>query len=158
MAQRQVMPSLQQLRYEELAAKVERATHPFGLRTFGEAIDPPIVRVERIGGSIIEFKVKEVVLDGGVLVGRDAAGPLSIPLSEVKTLWRHRYHFGRSALVVGAVILVTTAGMALESDLSVKAIALGGPLLGFWFGLGACVLINQMKVLDDWVLLYDRDS
>src|SRR6185295_11002659 len=130
------MPSLQHLRYEALAAEVERATLPFGLLAsrfhgLGPYTEPLEARLERVDGSLVEFKLREVVLDGGLVLGRDAARqPVEIPLGDVKTVWRRRVHRGRAAAVCAATILAATAALAVASSAPVGAIIFGGLAFG----------------------------
>ena len=155
------MPSLQQVRYEALAAEVERATQPFGglgSRFVGPYTEPIEACVERVDGSLVGFKLREVVLDGGMLVGRDAARqPVAISLADVKALWRRRFHPRNTATVCAATMVATAAVLAVASSAPIGAIIFGGAVFGLPLGGGICVVLNRFKVLSEWALLYDKD-
>lgn len=152
------MPSLQQLRYEALAAAVERATRPLLVRLFGTRVEQLEARVERVDGSTLEFWLKEVVLDGGTLVGRDARKrAVVIPLPEVKRIWRRILHTRRTAAVCAATMAAGSAAVVVWSTAPVAGAILGGAVMGIPAAALISVVLNQFKVLSEWTLLYERD-
>jgi hypothetical protein len=152
------MPSLQHLRYEALAAEVERATRPLLLRLMGLRPEPLPARIERVDGSTVELKLKEVVLDGGGLVGRGAGQAVVIPLPEVKRVWRRRLHIRRTAAVCAATMAAGSAAAVVWSSAPVAGAVLGGAVLAIPAAALFSVVLNQFKVLSEWALLYDRDG
>lgn len=153
------MPSIDQYRHEALAAAVERASRPLLLRLFGLPPEPLPARVERVDGSIVELKLKEVVLDGGSLVGRYAAREVVvIPLPEVKRVWRRRLHARRTAAVCAATMVAGSVATVVWSSAPFTGAILGGAVLGLPVAALISVVLNQFKVLSEWALLYDRDG
>jgi ABC-type cobalamin transport system permease subunit len=151
------MPTLEQLRYEKLAAAVERAGHPWPLRFLSSAGQYVDARVQRLDRSTIEFKLREVVLDGELLAGCDTRERVvTVPLAEVKAVWRRRYHRGRTAAVCGAALAATTAALAVGSPAPVTTLAVFGPMIGLPIGVLISVMLNQFKLLSEWTLLYYR--
>jgi hypothetical protein len=142
-----------------MAAEVERATRPLLLRLFGLRPEPLPARVERVDGSIVELKLTEVVLDGGSLVGRDAAREVVvIGLPEVKRVWRRRLHTRRTAAVCAATMAAGSAASVVWSSAPFGDAILLGAVLGMPVAALISVVLNQFKVLSEWVLLYDRDA
>jgi hypothetical protein len=154
--------SLERLRYEALAAEVDRATQPMGAlgaRLFGRYPEPVEASVERIDGSRIGFQLKEVVLDGDMLVGRDATRqPVAIPLQDVKRLWRRRMTTRRTVAVCGVTMVATSAFLAFMTPASPARLALVGGPLGLVFGAAVAVLLRRVHWLTEWALLYERDQ
>jgi hypothetical protein len=152
------MASLQQLRYEALAADVERATRPFLLRLLTPQTQPVEARVERVDGSIVQFKLKEVVVDGAELVGwKTKRQAVVISLSDVKAIWRRRLHTRRTAAVCAATMAAGSAASVIWSSSPLGGAILGGAVLAMPVAALICVVLNQFKVLSEWTLLYDRD-
>jgi hypothetical protein len=155
------MPSLQQVRSEALADAVERATRPPLLLTLlNVAAGPLDVRLECHDGASIEFRLLEVVLDGGEILGRAPSGAsVCLPLDRVKTIWHHRRRIGRSLSLWCGTMLGSAAGGALVASTTawteVATGALVGALFGSVAGIGVVLLFDRWKALYQWVLLYD---
>ena len=153
------MPSLEQLRYEKLADAVERANRtPLLAMIFGGKTEPVEVRVERLDGTIVEFKLKQVVLDGGELVGQiTKRKAIVVPLAEVKAISWRRLSARRTAIACGATIAASIVVSAV-SVTSPYADAVGfGVTFGVILSPLVAVLLNQFKLLSPWSRLYDRD-
>ena len=156
------MPSLQQLRNEALADAVDRAMRPSPvLKLFGEPGPQPLdVRVECQDGTNIDFRLLELTLDGGEVLGREPTGSaVVLPLDRVKTVWHHRRRSGRAlSLWFGTMLSTAAAGGALAAATGwgVAQGALGGALLGTLAGIGVMVLLDKWKALYQWVRLFDR--
>ena len=158
------MPSLQQLRNEALADAAERARRPSPvLEWFGAPAGPqPIdVRVECHDGTSIDFRLLELTLDGGEVLGRELSGAsVVLPLDRVKTLWHHRRRTGRAlSLWFGTVLTSAAAGGVLAAATGWARVAegtLGGALLGTLTGIGVVLLLDKWNALYEWVRLFDR--
>jgi len=154
------MPSLQQLRHEALALAVERATRPpLLVAVAGAAAGPLDVRVECFDGSSTEFRLLEVVLDGGEILGRKhAGGSVRLQLNDVKTVWHHQRQTGR-ALAVWLATMVAASGVgaaiAALTGAQVAVGVLGGALAGALGGIGTVMLVDKWEALYEWVVLYD---
>ena len=158
------MPSLQQLRNETLADAVERARRASPvLEWFGApaGLEPLDVRVECEDGPTIDFRLLELILDGGEVLGRERSGAsVVLPLDRVKTLWHHRRRTGRAlSLRFGTMLASAGAGGVLAAATGWAGVAqgtLGGALLGTLTGIGVVVLLDNWKALYTWVRLFDR--
>jgi len=158
------MPSLQQLRNEALADAVERAMRPSPvLNLFGAPAGPqPLdVRVECQDGTSLDFRLLELTLDGGEVVGREPTGSsVVLPLDRVKTVWHHRRRSGRAlSLWFGTMLSTAGVGGVLAAATGWAGVAqgtLGGALLGTLAGLGVVLLLDKWKALYQWVRLFDR--
>ena len=93
-------------------------------------------------GGQLEFRLKEVDLDGQQLVGLDPHGaPETIPLSRVEAVWHRRPLVWRSAAVwIGGGIAGGLLG-SIEGVLS----ALFGALFGFVGGAFVSWLLHETK-------------
>lgn len=147
------MPSVTQLRHEALAAAVKKARRSPLLRYFELTEEPLTVRVECLDGSAFEFRLEEVLLDGGEIVGHKLSGEaVRLPLTEVQAVWHHRLGTGRALGVWLATILASVAiGSVLLPEPAVGAGI--GALVGVWGGFAAVGLLERRKVLYEWVPL-----
>ena len=156
------MPSLQQLRNEDLANAVERARRPpFVLTLFGVADVPLDVRIECQDGTSIECRLLELIVDGNEVVGRQPSGAsVVLPLERVQTLWHYRRRTARSlSLWAGTMLSSAAVGAALVSATAWTGVAEGalvGALIGALAGIGVVVLLDKWKALYEWQRLFDR--
>ena len=149
------MPSLELVRHEALAAAVERARRSIVLTMVGIESDPLDTRVELVDGRTIPFHLKEVVVDGGELVGSGAEKQeLRIPLPDVKAIWYRRLHGGRTVAAWALLIGATSGFVALVSTGPMVGAVAGGAILGMPLGVAVLVLLRRWKLLSEWVLLY----
>ncbi len=102
-------------------------------------------------GGQLEFRLKEVDLDGQQLVGLDPHGaPETIPLSRVEAVWHRRPLVWRSAAVwIGGGIAGGLLG-SIEGVLS----ALLGALFGFVGGAFVSWLLHDSRALYEWTEMY----
>jgi len=157
------MPSNVQLRYEALAAAVERASRQsLLLKLVALPAEPLPVRIECLDGSTTELALLSVVLDGGELVCRNGSGEsVTIPLGRVTAVWRRRLRADRAlSLWLGMGIAGGAAGAIGIATAPAAAGALAGSLLAMPLGLGCIVFLQRWKAFNkwihDWVLLFDR--
>ena len=153
------MPSLQRRQNEALAAAVEPLLRPRLLvKLVGARPDPLEVRVERVGGSTIEFLLRDIVLDGDEMVGRDrAGGTVVIPLADVKAVWRRQLRADRSLVAwLSTSAAVVSGALALGSAAPLAAVVGAGVLLGLPFSVAVIVFGERLRLFSKCGLLYDR--
>ena len=146
------MPTPEQLRQETFADAVERAATVRSLPPFWWSTSDPLrVRVMTMDGDQLEFRLKEVDLDGRQLVGLDPHGaPQTIPLSRVDAVWHRRPLVWRSAaLWIGGGLAGALLG-SIEGVLS----ALFGALFGFVGGAFVSWLLHDSRAMYEWTEMY----
>ena len=99
----------------------------------------------------MEFRLKEVDLDGQQLVGLDPHGaPETIPISRVEAVWPRRPLVWRSAAVwIGSGL----AGALLGSTEGVLS-TLFGALFGFVGGAVVSWLLHDSRAMYEWTKIY----
>ncbi len=128
------MPSLEQLRYEDLAHAVERATARLPFFAARERLWARVLTKDGLDG---EMQVLEVDLDGGLLEGLDRHGArIQVTLSSVAAVWQRCPRVGRSVLVwLSATLAAAGAGALIAPGDALSPIggvlgAIGGLVLG----------------------------
>ena len=150
------MSSPEQLRQEAFADAVERAATVRTAYPFWQSTSDPLrVRVTINDGRQLEFRLKEVDLDGQQLVGLTLDGaPQSIPLAGVRTVWYRRPLVWRSAAVwvsgglAGALLGFRTSAVA----------AMFGALIGLASGAFVSWLLHDSRAMYEWTQLYNRGA
>jgi hypothetical protein len=118
------------------------------------------VRVECHDGTTIEFRLLQVDLDGGEILGREPSGTsVCLPLARVKAVWHHRRRTGRAvSLWFGTTLGSATMGAliaAVSAWVEVATGALGGALLGTAAGVGVVLFLDNWNALYEWVPLHN---
>ncbi len=148
------MPSLEQLRYEELAHAVERATVRLPFFAARERLWARVLTKDGLDG---EMQVLEVDLDGGLLEGLDRHGaPVQLALSSVAAVWQRRPRVGRSVLVWLSATLAGAGGGALiaPGDALSPIGGVLGALGGLMLGALLSWLIEDRDAMYEWKRLY----
>ena len=106
-------------------------------------------------GRRLEFRLKEVDLDGQQLVGLALDGaPQNIPLAVVQAVWHRRPLVWRSAAIwvsgglAGALLGFRNSGLA----------AMFGALVGLASGAFVAWLLHDSRVMYEWREMYDRGA
>ncbi len=148
------MPSLEQLRHEELAHAVERATARLPFFAARERLWARVLTKDGLDG---EMQVLEVDLDGGLLKGLDRHGaPIQVTLSSVAAVWQRRPRVGRSVVVwLSAMLAGAGAGALIAPGDALSPIGgVLGALGGLMSGALLAWLIEDREAMYEWKRLY----